>query len=176
VNVPDHIRDELRSRLGGIADEIGWSNLPAADKTRYYEDWTRDPTVGGVLSRYMDTRQVRVYIKDTILKHYTHHRLVDHARPFRVLGLREDYPVTERYQKPHGRRLRDGRVVCWGQASEWKSVLMALHERTFGKVGIKPFAAVLLGATGRYHEPALRTLVEHAAIRLGVERVIWLET
>jgi hypothetical protein len=84
--------------------------------------------------------------------------------------------VVETYEKPHGQRLADGRVICWGRVDAWKTILLALHERTFSHRGTRPFGAVLSQASGRFNEPHTRALVEDAAGKLGVERVVWLDT
>jgi hypothetical protein len=72
--------------------------------------------------------------------------------------------------------LDDGRVIGWGRAAEWKTILMALHERAFPLVDARPFGAVFLEATGRYGEKEVREMVNAAAEHLKVERLIWLET
>ena len=52
-----------------------------------YEQWTKDESIGGVLSNYVDTRRVRVYIKDTLLKDYVRNTRSDATLPFRALEL-----------------------------------------------------------------------------------------
>jgi hypothetical protein len=175
VTVPDHVREELRRVLWEKADALGWSDLSASDKTRHYEHWTQDVNVGGTLARYMDPPRVRVYLKDAVFKPYSRAKLGDWVRCARALGL-ESEPVAESFIKPHGRRLSDGRVISWGPASSWKAVLMALHERTFGRDSTEPCAAVFLRAIGRYREDRARRMVEDAAAKLNVKRVVWLET
>ncbi|MBI5499766.1 MAG: hypothetical protein HY907_05955 [Deltaproteobacteria bacterium] len=150
--------------------------LTAAEKTVYYQRWTADPAIGGVLNRYMETARVRVYIKDAMLKPYARLRLADWARCSRVLGVSADAEVAESFIKPHGRRLADGRVICWGNAAAWKIVLTAVFERSYGRSGVRAYAAVLLRATGRYRDDGVRAMVADAATRLGVERLVWLDT
>jgi hypothetical protein len=174
VNISARYRSEIRERLWAIADNIGWISMNPSEKSKYYEIWTRDPSIGGVLSRFMDKGQVRVYLKDTLLKDYSRVRLADPTRALRVLGLEEGIQVVEEYQKPHGRRLADGRVLCWGRADDWKAVLMAIHERAFIALG-RPFAAVLLFSDARFSSEPSRLVVESAAKKLGIERVIWLD-
>lgn len=176
MRVPDHIRKDLRRRLWGLADEVGWTDLSPSAKSSHYENWTRDPDIGGRLSRFMDRSRVRVYLKDTLLKEYTRTRSGDAARPFRVLGLSGTANTAATYEKPHGRRLENGRVVCWGRAEEWKSVLMAVHERAYASDEYKPYGVILTHAVGRFKESRVRALVGDAATKLGVERLIWLES
>ncbi len=176
MSIPNHVREELKQRLWNLADDIDWMNLSPTTKSRYYEYWTQDPNIGGVLARYIDRGRVRVYLKDTLLKAYTRSKLGDESRPFRVLGLPATADSLETYEKPHGRRLQDGRVICWGRADSWKLVLMGLFERSYASETYQPYAAVLTQATGRFHEHRVRVMVEKAAEKLGVERLVWLES
>ena len=175
MNVPDTTRNSLKAKLWEQADRLDWAMLSPTDKSRHYEVWTRDANIGGRLSRYMDQGQVRVYIKDTLLKDYMRWRLASLERPFRVLGIPESVSIAETYTKPHGRRLQDGRVICWGRAGDWKTILMALHERAFKNAATRPYAAVFLFSSGRFHEDHARQLVADAAEKLGIEKIIWLD-
>ena len=176
MTVPDDIRKQLRSLLWQIADQIGWMNLAGVAKAKHYEQWTRDPTIGGILGRYVDNGQIRVYIKDTLLKGYVPKRLSDPVRIFTLLALTPSIEVVETYTKPHGKRVKDGRVIGWGRADDWKSVLLATHERAFLANEAKAYAAVLLQATGRFSEDLVREMVEDAGCRLGIRKVVWVET
>jgi hypothetical protein len=159
-----------------MADEIGWLNLSPSEKSKHYEAWTRTPEIGGVVGRFMDSGKVRVYIKDTLLKDYTGHRLADEMAPLRALGFSSPFPEAEEtYVKPHGRRLSDGRIVCWGRAEDWKSILMALHERAYVRESARPFAAALLHGDGRFRETHTRKMIEVAAHKLSIEKVVWLD-
>jgi len=124
----------------------------------------------------MDKGRVRVYLKDSVLKPFASAQLSDASRPLRALRIDCGEPVATVLEKPHGRIFADGRVVCWGRADEWKHVLMALHERTFGQSGLRPYGAVLLAAAGKFHTIPMRTLIEDAAKRLGIGSVVWLDT
>lgn len=174
MSVPDHVRESLRDRLWESADAKQWTALSPTAKSASYEAWTRDPAIGGVLSRYISLSDVRVYLKDTLLKDYSRHKHADDALILRVLGL-SDAPTVRSYIKPHGRGFADGRIVCWGRANAWKNVLMAAYERAYGARSAKPFAVILTRAVGDYHQPAVRKMVECAATKLGIERVVWLE-
>ena len=175
MSVPDNTRTSLKEELWQRADNLGWVTLSPTDKTHRYEAWTKEPEIGGRLGRYMGQGQIRVYIKDTLLKDYTRSRLADHEQSFRVLGIPVGTNVVETFSKPHGRRLEDGRVICWGRADDWKTILMALHERTFVNSNCGPHAAVFLYSLRRFHEMNARILVEDAATKLGVTNVVWLD-
>ena len=169
-----NVRDEVRDLLWAEADRLLWASLSFADKSRYYTIWTENPLIGGKLARHMDPRQVRVYIKDTLLKAYTRERLSDPAPVLRLLALPPETAFAEEYIKPHGRRLTDGRQIAWSRATEWKATLMALHERAFAHRG-KPFGAVLFEAGTRHADPPAREVVEDARVKLGVERIVWID-
>lgn len=176
THVPDDVRSSLRTKLWAVAETLGWERLSGAEKTAQYDGWVKDPEVGGVLDRYMDQREVRVYIKDTVMKGYGRRLLADPQQVLRVLGIPETTPATDRFERPHGRRFWDGTVVCWGNASDWKGVLMAIHERAYlCKRASTPGAAVLLAADGKYAEERFRKMVEDAAKKLSIPRVLWLE-
>src|SRR5262245_39228591 len=113
MSLPERIRDEVKELLWHEADRLGWSSLSANDKARYYTIWTEAEKIGGRLAGFMDPRQVRVYIKDTLLKSYTRERLDNEGRVYRILGLPADSPAVASYIKPHGRRLSDGRQIVW---------------------------------------------------------------
>jgi hypothetical protein len=173
MSVPRDMRQAIQDRLWKAADEICWLSLPATSKSKWYDNWCADPEIGVRLGRFMEARQVRHYIKDAMLKRYARERRADPSVAIRVLGLPQDVAIRERHIKPLGVELGDGRIVCWGHAKIWKSVLMALHERTFGHDGAKPFAAILT-QTARFSSEEARAVVEDAAKKLGIERLVWL--
>lgn len=172
--IPEQVFAKIRDLLWRRADEAAWINLPDVRKAAMYEQWQKDPDIGGVLSNYADVRNVRVYIKDSIMKPYTRERLKDSAVVLRLLSLPEDSALREPPMiKPHGRILADGKTICWGPARDWKSILIATSERAFRNRGCSPHAAVLLKPTGKLAQPSERAVVNHIATRLGIERLIW---
>lgn len=174
MRIPDEVRRTLREKLWASADELDWLRLSWYEKSGYYEAWTKSPDVGDVLSNYMDHRRIRVYIKDTIMKGYTQSRQSNPAMPFRTLEISKDVEIAQEYEQPHGRRLKDGRVVAWGRADDWKLVLTAVHERSYGQDGVRPYAAVLMAANGKYYQHGVREMIRDAAKKLGIERLLWL--
>jgi hypothetical protein len=173
MNLPDSVRDKLRERMWQMADEITWLALGPTEKTQHYENWTKDPEVGGVLQRYMALGQVRVYIKDSLLKDYPRARRADQEKPFRMLSIDGKVGVTRVFIKPHGRQLADGRIVCWGRAADWKAILLAVFERSFTIKGAKPHAAVLTESAGKFSDASVRAVVIEAAKRLGIDKLVW---
>ena len=118
MNLSDEVRDQLRERMWRIADAIDWIALGPNEKTQHYENWTKDPEVGGVLQRFMAVRQIRVYIKDSLLKDYPRARRADQEKPFRMLALdSKKIGVMRVFIKPHGRLLADGRNHLLGTGS-----------------------------------------------------------
>jgi hypothetical protein len=166
----------MRRKVWGIADGLGWISLSDAARSKKYEEWTRDPDIGGVLGQYLDPKRVRVYLKDTIVKPYVIAKGSDQARPLRVAGVPEDAKFVESYIKPHGRRFANGSVVCWGNARDWKGVLLAVYERAYVVDGATPSAAILMEASGRYSDDGFRAMVADLADRLGIRSLSWLDT
>lgn len=175
MTVPKNIREEVRDKLWAEADQLTWASLSATEKSQQYTIWTGSREIGGRLSAFMDPRQVRVYIKDTLLKAYTRKNLGDVALVLRVLCLPEDTEYREIYIKPHGRMLSDGRIFVWSKASDWKLTLLALHERAFEKKNATPYAAVLMQASTKHSGITSRLVVEDAAAKLNIKDVIWLD-
>lgn len=173
MSVPKDIRHSLRTKLWVVADAMSWMNLGPIEKSRQYADWTEDPAIGGVLSRFIEKGKVRVYIKDTLLKDYNRARLQDHSRILSVLKIPPSSAFERTYEKPHGLRFPDGKEVAWGRADDWKTILLAIYERTYGNRNAKSFAVVLLSAD-RYGDDGARAIVEDAAKRLDIGRVVWL--
>lgn len=174
MNVPDSTREEIRRVLWSRAEALQWVRLSSSDKAKHYEVWTSDPEIGGVLRRFMNQGHVRVYIKDTLLKGFSSSWLGGCERPFRVLGVSIDVSVIATYVKPHGRGLADGRLICWGRAGDWKTIVMAMHERCYAEARMRPYAAVFLLSFGRFGDPQAREPVEDACRKLGIERVVWI--
>ncbi|MCZ0735676.1 hypothetical protein [Phreatobacter sp. AB_2022a] len=174
MRIPESIREDVRIKLWSEADRLDWPTLTLPAKSRYYTIWTETPDLGGRLGAFMDARQVRVYIKDTLLKAYTRERTSDASRVLRVLGLPGNIDFSTTYIKPHGRRLTDGREIAWSRATEWKATLLALHERAF-EGNATAFGAVLFEANARHSSPESRAVVESAAKKLEIQKLVWLE-
>jgi hypothetical protein len=175
MRIPDDVRDRLREEIWSRADKLGWSALNDAERARRYEQWSRDPEIGGALAHYMDARKVRVYIKDSLLKPYERARVSGTEREILGrLGIPADSEVARRYIKPHGIEFADGKLVSWGNSRDWKLVLMAMFERVASTPGSSAFGTVLL-ENGKTGDAATRKLVRDAATRLGVERMEWID-
>ncbi len=175
MRMPNDVRDRLRDLLWSKADYLGWSALHDGERSKKYEQWTRDPEVGGILAHYMDPRKVRVYIKDSLLKPYERARLSDSEHQIlQRLGIPASAEVAQRYIKPHGIRFADGKIVSWGNSRDWKLIAMAMYERGATTSEALPFGMVLIetGATGK---TATRTVVRGAADRLGIQSLKWID-
>ena len=145
------------------------------NRAKQYELWTRNPAIGGRLGHFMDPRRVRVYIKDSVIKSYERSRLsLLESEVWRLLSYAARDAPAERYIKPHGRRLPDGKIVCWGNSRDWKLILMAVFERAHARPGSETFGAVLV-ESGRTSEEHRRRLVRDAASRLGIQELAWLD-
>jgi hypothetical protein len=172
--MPTQVFDEIQNRLWAQADQDDWITLNDFEKSKFYEQWARDETVGGQLALYMDPAQVRVYLKDTVMKPYGRERSKNPVIVLRKLGIPADeFPIQE-FIKPHTRIFHDGRVVCWGPARNWKAIITAvyLHAKRNDK---RPHAAVLMYPSGATNQSDERAIIEDFARRLGVERLEWLE-
>jgi len=175
MNIPDDVRNNIRDLIWARADKLGWSDLPDIERSKFYEQWTRESTIGGALAHYMDPRKVRVYIKDSLLKPYERAKVSGTEQQILIkLGLDGELSVSQRYIKPHGLRLGDERIVSWGRSRDWKLIVMAMFERATLNSGASAFGVVLL-ESGKTADGKTRALVRDAAEKLGIERLEWLD-
>jgi hypothetical protein len=173
MKIPDRIYTQLKETLWARAEALNWPTLSDQQKSALYEDWLREPGVGGLLSRYLDPANTRVYVKDTIMKPYGRERIKDFSTIQKLLSLPENLTVVETYIKPHGRRLNDGAVVCWGLSRDWKAILFAVFERAYLAPSGVPFAAIIMSPTGKSQQIVYKQMIETAAARMGIEHLIW---
>jgi hypothetical protein len=173
MKIPDKISLGVRDRLWGLADRIGWATLSDSQKSAFYEQWIQDDDVGQILARYMRPQNIRVYVKDTILKPYGRERIKEVSPILSLLGLPQDMGIVREYIKPHGRLLCDDRIICWGHARDWKAVIVSVFERAWRIPKGKAYAAILMYSSGKMMQPNERRLVSDASQYLGIERLIW---
>lgn len=64
-------------------------------------------------------------------------------------------------------------IISWGQAANWKTILLAAHERSFNKRDARASAVVLMQSGGRFADPSAHAVVEDAANKLGIEMLRW---
>lgn len=174
--LPSDIRENIRLKIWNKADELDWPRISDLERTAWYENWTKDKEVGGVLSHFMDARRVRVYIKDSLLKPYLRSRLQnDWGRVLLAINMDErEARIKKSYDKPHGRQLVDGKVICWGNSREWKSILISVFERAYQVSSGVPHAAVLV-ETGKTTSAGAREMILNASQKLGLQHLAWVD-
>ncbi len=174
--VPKEIRDRIRQKIWDKADELDWSRLSDLDRTTWYENWTKEKDVGGALAHFMDARKVRVYIKDSLLKPYLRGQHEDGAeKVLLTVGLsHEASTIRKTYDKPHGRLLIDGKVICWGSSRDWKAIVISVFERAYRLEQGVPYAAVLI-ESGRTTNPGVREMISLVGGRLGLLHTEWID-
>lgn len=173
--VPKEIRDQIRQRIWEKADELHWSTMADLDRAAWYENWSKEKEIGGALAHFMDPRKVRVYIKDSLLKPYLRGRLEDGAdKALLAVGLTKEMSMVKSYNKPHGRLLLDGKVVCWGNSRDWKSIVISVFERAYRLESGTPFAAVLI-ETGKTTNDGVREMIQDVGAKLQLSHVVWIE-
>jgi len=174
--VPSDIRDSIKQKIWNKADELGWSKLPDLDRATWYENWSKDKDIGGALSHFMDTRKIRVYIKDSLLKPYLRSRIQDDwPKVAATLGVpSHDNLHKRKFEKPHGVQLLDGKIISWGHSRDWKSILVSVFERSYSSDASSAYGAALI-ETGKTTNSGLREMIVNAGRRLGVEKIVWIE-
>jgi hypothetical protein len=170
--LPTAVKREVQTKLWNRAEAMGWESMTVIQRAKQYALWVSDPEIGAVLAGYMDARRVHPYLKDTLMKPYARANLSDAGRALTALGLAGAEVVLEKYERPHGVRLQNEGVVCWGKADDWKLVLMAAHERAFVRHA-SIAGVVLLPPLSRFTQQPAREVVEDAGDKLGIARVAW---
>lgn len=175
--VPHDIREHIRIKIWAKADALDWTKITDLERTAWYENWSKDKEIGGVLGHFMDPRKVRVYIKDSLLKPYQRVRLHEGLeKVLNALGINEkEVCFRKTFSKPHGRLLSDGRVICWGSSRDWKLVLFSVFERGYQTGAAIPYAAALI-ETGNTRDDSARQMILEASRRLGLNRLTWVES
>ncbi len=51
--VAKDVRDNIRKKIWDKADELGWPGLSDIDRATWYENWSKDKDIGGVLAHFM---------------------------------------------------------------------------------------------------------------------------
>lgn len=176
ASVQKDIRDRIKQKIWDKADELNWSKLSDLDRATWYENWSKDKDIGGVLSHFMDARKIRVYIKDSLLKPYIRSR-VENDWPAVATALAVPAGSNShcrRFEKPHGVQLIDGRVISWGHSRDWKSILISVFERSYRIDSSSAYGAALV-ETGKTADTGLREMIRSAGQKLGIEKVVWVE-
>lgn len=142
VTVPPHARDAVVRRVYRDAQKAGWEHLTQDAKARWYDRWTSDDHVGGILAGHLGHERVRAWLKDGPLKHYANARsgVGPYARFADVTGptpqrvadavLGNGWVVDEtsittkplRFQATHG---DDWAVVAYGPNRKFRDLLWA---------------------------------------------------
>lgn len=172
--VPPDIRIQIMKRLWKIADELDWMALSNDTRSRHYDNWTKDPKVGGILARFLAPTEVRHYIKDGLLKIYCREKRGSELVSIcRLAGIDGEFTTRQTFERPNGCVLQDGTMITWGAADGWKIVLMSAFERWHLAQSKVPHAVVFTRAASHFGDLAARGVVETAASRLDVGRVVW---
>lgn len=69
-NIPRDKRERIFELVYDRADAFGYCTRNRPDNSMFMNSLVNDPEIGGVLSQYMPTGEVRTYVKDTILNKY----------------------------------------------------------------------------------------------------------
>jgi hypothetical protein len=171
--IPLKTKKEIHTRVWADADTVNWLRLGDQEKSRQYEKWIVDANVGGVIGQFVDQRNIRVYLKDSVMKPYSRERTKGVAVIFRLLGIPETEECRLEWIKPHGRILFDHRCICWGPAKDWKSIILSVYERAYRNPSAIAYAAVFVGPLGKMAQVAEQKLVADVAKKLGLKKIVW---
>jgi hypothetical protein len=185
--IPDEVRAEVYRRVYREAADVRWQHASAEDKSRQYAAWATEPTVGGVLERYMDAERVRSWLKDVPMKEFSralagigpYARFVDRHGPTPVAvvttALGHDANVIEDTIgiKPlhcSARRQNQTVFVTWGPVKDFKHLLWAaLRELEQPTSPVEAAVVALMTSAAEVVPETQRRLYDAVAGRCGVE-------
>lgn len=152
MRLPPEVRDKVIRRMYSDADEAGWANLPAVDRSRMYDRWAEDPELRGLLSGYLEPERVRTWLKDNPMKHYAaaKHGIGTYAvyatvtgpTPARVLARSlgdgwdiDPKSVSDKPLQFRASRDEDNALVVYGPSRKFRDLLWAALNRAVEPCG-----------------------------------------
>ncbi len=70
-NLPSELEQAIFTLLYQQAASVGWTYLTDQERTRFYQEWTNDSSIGGRLLDFMGkSENVRPWLKDVPMKEY----------------------------------------------------------------------------------------------------------
>lgn len=166
------IKKNIAKKIHLIADKVDWSHLSIPERQKYYEEWTDDPNIGGVLSQIMEPRRIRVYLKDTIMKDYAKSKRPELRKLLGSLSYSCNVAIKE-YIKPVGLLCDKNKLYTIAVAKEWKIALLSAFERGYEAKNVKENILFIIDHTsGRFVDISYRKLIEDSSAKLGV-KIIW---
>ncbi|GHH46439.1 hypothetical protein [Lentzea cavernae] len=149
IHLPTELRDQIIYAMYRRADEMDWQLLSNSKKTAQYRSWVDDREVGGLMLLHGAEKDVRVWLKDVVMKEY--------ARAQEGIGPYVRY-LPERFKGPQevvGAALSDSwtvrpdsvaikpnrctatragsdRLVVWGHPGTFKDLFWSALTQTKG--------------------------------------------
>lgn len=169
------LKEELTAKIHLLADELDWCHLTIPQKTRHYESWAADPTIGGRLAEVIGLEKVHMYIKDTVIRAYRNGKRPDLDTLLRQMNLRHHH-LVQRFEKPRGLLYDHTHLYTLTVAKEWRRALLSAYERAALASERVERNLVLITdyQVDRYVDRSYRRLIESAATRLDIE-VHWVQ-
>ena len=167
------IKAAIAQRIYDLADAADWMHLNIEQRKQYYEIWTTDPQIGGILSQVIEPRRIRVYLKDTIMKTYARSR-----RPTLkslLISMSISYKrITKEFEKPQALLCDGTQMYTLAPAKEWKIAIMSAFERSCEVRKLeKNIVFITEYTTRRFVDKEYRDMIDAAAQRLDIV-VHWL--
>jgi hypothetical protein len=173
MNNEADMKQTVARRLYDIADKIDWTHLTIPQRQKYYEIWTNDPQIGGVLRQVMEVSRIRVYLKDTIMRTYSRQQRPTILTLLSSMSISCNHIVRE-YVKPQAILCDKNKLYTLAAAKEWKIAIMSAFERGCEvRTTSKNIVFFNDHVTGRFVDKEYKDLIEAAAKRLDIE-VQWL--
>jgi len=166
------ILKQVEKRVFHLADKADWQHLTIDQRRLLYEEWTKDPKIGGLLKKMIEPERVRVYLKDTIMGNYSRSKRINIRDLLRSMSI-PCRSITKEFVKPQAVICDEVHLFTISDAKDWKVSLLNSFERARERPRTKTNKLFLVNHTSsKFVDIEYRRLIEEAGIRLIVE-IVW---
>jgi hypothetical protein len=169
----EEILTNVTAKLYELADKAGWKHLTNPERAKFYERWTHEQSIGGVLTKVMPQARVRVFLKDTVMREYIRNRNQSLRVLLGTMSVNVGHEAKE-FKNPQAILATDGHLYTLAAARDWKMALMTSYERSAELKEVRARTVFFTDHTSkRFTDASYRALIDGCGRRLGIE-VHWL--
>lgn len=161
------VRRTVARRVHEIANASDWAHLNITERKAFYEKWTADNNIGGMLRQIMPASRIRVYLKDTIIRDYT--RALRPSLEGMLKNKNIDCGATKQFNKPKAILCDKKALYTLAAALEWKGALLSAFERAHEARALEINKVFFIQhSRDRFVDSSYRAMIEDAARKLGI--------
>lgn len=164
------IKGDVTKRIHALADDLDWCHLSIPQKTRLYETWATDPTLGGQIAAVIGQEKVHMFIKDTVMRAYRRSKRTPLDLLLKNMGINHEYLIRS-YEKPYALLYDHTHLYTLTVAKEWRMAMLSAYERAaMASEGVeRNLMLVTDHRVDRFLDQSYKQLIQAAGERLDVE-------